>query len=242
MQEMLPSIPRTGIITGRFFVAVRSIIELAMKIAINESECLALLERIAAGDAKALETFYYRYSAGFGAFLLKMLGRHEWVDEAVNEFMYTLWQSAGRYDPAKGKLSTWLFGIAHNKGLKILERHGRYREESLDENYFAADNLDEAGEPAVNQIGMGSHAEPEKIVSGWQLGEAMSWAFMKLSADHRTVMDLCFNEALSYQEIADITGCPINTVKTRLFHARKRMADLLAQKGIALPETAKATV
>jgi RNA polymerase sigma-70 factor, ECF subfamily len=71
-------------------------------------------------------------------------------------------------------------------------------------------------------------------VIGWQLGDAMAWAFDKLSADHQTVIELCFTEDFSYQEIADITGCPINTVKTRLFHARKRMADLLAKKGFKL--------
>ena len=210
-----------------------------MKVAINETECLELIKRIAAKDKTALEQFYFRYSTGFGAFLMKMLSQHDWVDEAVNEFMFTVWQSAERYDPEKGRLSTWLFGIAHNKALKILERNGRYREETIEEQ---GDDiyLDDEDEPSSGGAESIAHYEPEKIVSGWQLGEAMNWAFMKLSSDHRTVMDLCFNENLTYQEIADIVDCPINTVKTRLFHARKHMAELLAQQGISLPQGGKA--
>jgi RNA polymerase sigma-70 factor (ECF subfamily) len=69
---------------------------------------------------------------------------------------------------------------------------------------------------------------------GWELGDAMQWALSKLSVDHRAVIELCFTENYSYQEIAEITECPINTVKTRLFHARKRLAELLARKGFSL--------
>jgi RNA polymerase sigma-70 factor, ECF subfamily len=56
------------------------------------------------------------------------------------------------------------------------------------------------------------------------------------------VIDLCFGEDCSYQEIADIVGCPINTVKTRLFHARKHLAELLARKGFSLPEQGKVMI
>ncbi len=209
-----------------------------MKVQFNEADCINLITRIAAKDRKALEEFYYRFSPAFGAFLMKMLGHREWVDEAINELMFTIWQSAERYDPEKGRLSTWLYGIAHNKGLKILERNGRYREEPIEEQ---GDDiyLDEEEEDLSPISTFTAGSEPERIVSGWQLGEAISWAFMKLSTDHRTVMDLCFNENLSYQEIADIVGCPINTVKTRLFHARKQTMALLGKKGISLPDGEK---
>lgn len=85
-------------------------------------------------------------------------------------------------------------------------------------------------------------SEPEHVVMGWELGDAMNWAFSKLSADHLAVIDLCFGEDCSYQEIADIVGCPVNTVKTRLFHARKRLAELLAGKGFALPGQGKVMI
>ncbi|ESS71510.1 RNA polymerase, sigma-24 subunit, ECF subfamily [Methyloglobulus morosus KoM1] len=208
---------------------------------VDEAQGVALLKRIAAKDRKAFEAFYYLYAEGFGRFLMKMLKHQEWVDEAVNDVMLTVWQSAGSYDPEKGRLSTWLFGIAHKKGLKLLERNGRYREESLEDYPEEADS-DEDGAPELYNTDMSPNSQPERVVMGWELGDAMSWAFSKLSADHLAVIDLCFAEGYSYQEIADIVGCPINTVKTRLFHARKRLAELLARKGFSLPEQVKVTI
>jgi RNA polymerase sigma-70 factor, ECF subfamily len=208
---------------------------------VDEAQGVALLKRIAAKDRKAFEAFYYLYAEGFGRFLMKMLKHQEWVDEAVNDVMLTVWQSADSYDPEKGRLSTWLFGIAHKKGLKILERNGRYREESLEDYPEEADS-DEDNAPGLYNTDMSPNSQPERVVMGWELGDAMSWAFSKLSADHLAVIDLCFAEGYSYQEIADIVGCPINTVKTRLFHARKRLAELLARKGFSLPEQVKVTI
>ena len=199
---------------------------------------MALLQRIAAKDRKAFEEFYYLYTEGFGRFLLKMLKQPEWVDEAVNDVMLAVWQTADRYDPEKGRLSTWLFGIAHNKGLKLLERNGRYREESL-EDYQITSEGDEENADYTYDSASSSSSNPERVAMGWELGEALSWAFAKLSPDHQAVIELCFTEDFTYQEIAEIMDCPINTVKTRLFHARKRLAELLGRKGFSLSEHVK---
>lgn len=203
---------------------------------VDENTGIALIKRIAAKDRKAFEEFYYLYAEGFGRFLMKMLKQHEWVDEAVNDVMLTVWENAARYDPEKGKLSTWLFGIAHNKGLKLLARYGRHREEALDDHLAIDDDGEDAAVAdaydAVNLPASG----PERTVMGWELGDAMSWAFSRLSAEHKAVIELCFVEDFSYQEIAEITQCPINTVKTRLFHARKKLAEMLGRKGFRLSE------
>jgi RNA polymerase sigma-70 factor (ECF subfamily) len=169
---------------------------------------------------------------------MKMLKQKEWVDEAVSDVMLTVWQSADRYDPERGRLSTWLFGIAHNKALKILERLGRHREVSLDD-YAKEIDGEEDNVSAVYLSAESPGSEPERTIMGWELGDAMSWAFARLSADHQAVIELCINEDCTYQEIANIMGCPINTVKTRLFHARKRLAEMLARKGFTLPEQRK---
>jgi RNA polymerase sigma-70 factor, ECF subfamily len=205
---------------------------------VDEAAGVALLKRIAVKDRKAFEEFYYLYAEGFGRFLMKMLKQPEWADEAVNDVMLAVWQSAGRYDPERGRLSTWLFGIAHNKGLRLLERNGQHPEESLEE-YQGEVESDEDDTPALYNTAQSPDSEPERVAMGWELGEAMVWAFSKLSADHLAVIDLCFGEGYSYQEIADIVGCPINTVKTRLFHARKRLAELLVHKGYSLPTQEK---
>ncbi len=205
---------------------------------VDETVGATLLKRITEKDHKAFEEFYYLYAEGLGRFLMKMLKQHEWVDEAVNDVMLTIWQMADRYDPEKGRLSTWLFGIAHNKGLKIWERNARCREESLEDYDVETDNNEEKVDGSYVSV-ISSNSEPERVVMGWELGDAMSWAFEKLSPDHRAVINLCFTEDFTYQEIADIIDCPLNTVKTRLFHARKRLAEMLARKGFALSDQVK---
>ncbi|MGH8613393.1 MAG: RNA polymerase sigma factor, partial [Gammaproteobacteria bacterium] len=129
---------------------------------------------------------------------------------------------------------------AHNKGLKILER-ARRREGSLEEYPGEIDSEEADASDAYDSAGP-SASGPERVVMGWELGDAMGWAFLKLSANHRSVIELCFTEDRSYQEIADIMGCPINTVKTRVFHARKRLAESLARKGFSLPEQGKVAI
>ena len=207
----------------------------------DETRGKALLKRIAKKDRKAFQEFYYLYAEGFGRFLMNMLKHFDRVDEAVNDVMLTVWQSAGQYDPEKGRLSTWLFGIAHNKGLKILERAGRHREVSLDDCQEAIDGEDELVSAAFDTASP-SATGPESVVMGWELGDAMSWAFSKLSSDHQAVIELCFSRDFSTQEIADIMGCSLNTVKSRLFYARKRLAELLARKGFDLSEQGRVTV
>ena len=205
---------------------------------VDEKVGVALLQRIAAKDRKAFEEFYYLYAEGFGRFLIKMLKQHEWVDEAVNDVMLTVWQIADRYDPERGRLSTWLFGIAHNKGLKLLERNGRYWEESLEDHPVEIDRDEEVVDSSYGSV-LPSTFKPEREVMGWELGDAMSWAFEKLSPNHQAVIELCFSENFTYQEIANIMDCPLNTVKTRLFHARKRLAEILASKGFSLSDQVK---
>jgi RNA polymerase sigma-70 factor, ECF subfamily len=204
---------------------------------VDDAVGIALLKRIATKDRKAFEEFYYLYAEGFGRFLMKMLKQHEWVDEAVNDVMLTIWQMADHYDPDKGRLSTWLFGIAHNKGLKLLDRNRRHQEESLEDYKVEIDSDDETVGRSYDSIP--SNSEPERVVMGWELGDALSWAFEKLSPDHQAVIELCFSEDFTYQEIADIMGCPLNTVKTRLFHARKRLAEILERKGFSLSDQVK---
>ena len=124
---------------------------------------------------RRFERFYYDYSPRIGNFMMKMLKSPELVDEAASDFMMTIWQNAERFDPAQGKLSTWLFGIAHNKALKVLERQRRYaREESVDAVVLeVADNDwdDETDDGATVDP-----ANPEHTVLGWELGEMLMWA------------------------------------------------------------------
>ena len=185
-----------------------------------QDEDLKLIRAIAQGDRRGLETLYYRYAPRLGRYLLRLLRQREAVEEAINDVMMVVWQSAARFE-ATSRLSTWLFGIAHNKALKALARSSaRAREVSLD--------IDDAGK----DDGPADPVSPEWTLIGRQLGQALASALDELSAEHRAVIELAFCEDCSYQEIAAITDCPVNTVKTRMFHARRRLAQLLAARGM----------
>ena len=189
-----------------------------------------LIGAVARGDRKAFERLYYRYSPRLGRYLLRLLKQREAVEEALNDVMLVVWQSAARFDPAASKLSTWLFGIAHNKALKSLERaYRRGVEVALDP--VDIEGVSEATDPSHRALQVDAH-NPEQTLIGRQLGETFNRALEKLSPEHRTVIELAFGEDCSYQEIATITGAPVNTIKTRVFHARKRLTQLLAGQGL----------
>jgi RNA polymerase sigma-70 factor, ECF subfamily len=197
----------------------------------DETMDRALIASIARRDRHAFETLYYRFAPRLGRFLFKMLRTKEAVDEAVNDVMLVVWQSAERYDPSASAVSTWLFGIAHNKALKALERSRRFASEvSLESESFDDFGDGYGGMDEPNRVA--DPANPERAAIGRELGELLQGALAELSSDHRSVIELAFGEDFSYEQIASIMGCPVNTVKTRMFYARKRLAQLLAGRGV----------
>jgi RNA polymerase sigma-70 factor, ECF subfamily len=197
----------------------------------DETMDRALIASIARRDRHAFETLYYRFAPRLGRFLFKMLRTKEAVDEAVNDVMLVVWQSAVKYDPSASAVSTWLFGIANNKALKALERSRRFAAEvPLESESF--EEFGEGNGGMSEPIRVTDPANPERAAIGRELGEMLQAALAELSSDHRSVIELAFGEDFSYEQIASIMGCPVNTVKTRMFYARKRLAQLLAGRGV----------
>ncbi len=186
---------------------------------LEHEEDLALIRSIARRDRQAFETLYYRYAPRLGRYAMKLLKQREAVDEVINDVMLVVWQNASRFDPEVSRPSTWLFGITHHKTLKMLSR-STSRAQALPLDAGGEGRQDAAAAP-----------DPEQAAMGRQLGTALADALALLSADHRSVIELAFSEDYSYQEIAAVTGCPVNTVKTRMFHARKRLARFLRGRG-----------
>jgi RNA polymerase sigma-70 factor, ECF subfamily len=184
----------------------------------------ALIRAVARQDARALETLYRRYAPRLGRYLWRMLQQRETVEEVLNDVMLVVAQKACTFDPDRAQLSTWMIGIAHHKALTALSRAARHGRVGR-----MADDDDDAGEsvPATPQT-----CNPEHMLMGRQLGELLQWAMEQLSPDHKAVIELTFGEHRSYAEIAAICNCPLNTVKTRMFHARRHLGELLALHGI----------
>jgi RNA polymerase sigma factor (sigma-70 family) len=171
-----------------------------------------LIHRVAARDRQAFEALYRRYAPRVFRYLSSQIRQRELVEEALDDVMMVVWQTAERYN-GTSQVSTWILGIAHYKALKA-----RARVSTLDAEFHEADHG-----------GIETHS-PEAIVGERELADTIRQAMDTLSAEQRAVVELTFYHGRSYTEIAEILDCPVNTVKTRMFHARQRLEVALNKK------------
>jgi len=175
-----------------------------------EQRDLALLADIVAGNRAAFDALYRHYYTRLMDFLTRILNQRELAEEVVNDTMYAVWTGSASFG-GRSKVSTWMFGIAYNKALKRLERERRTAADAFDDNFDLA-----------------SDSDPGADADAAELQQNLRAALAKLSPAHRSVVELTFLLEYSYEEAADIVGCPVNTVKTRMFHARARLRKLLS--------------
>lgn len=173
------------------------------------AEPLALLVRMQDGDEQAFEELYRHYHARLTRFLINLTRRPQVVEEVLNDTMIAVWEKPASFRGAS-KLSTWIFGIAYRKAMKALRK--------VDDpvEYRPVDSPDEDSVSADEAIWRGQR---ERL-----LLEAMQ----QLSADHRAVVDLTYFHEMGYREIAEVMACPVDTVKTRMFHARRHLKRLMS--------------
>jgi RNA polymerase sigma-70 factor, ECF subfamily len=169
---------------------------------------VALLARIAQRDDAALKELYLLYHRRLARFLSRLTSRFELTEEIVNDTFWVVWQRAGDFRGAS-LVSTWILGIAYRRALKAINRQ-RPVPAAVD---------DPSAEPTD---------EP------WQRAEMSEWlsvALARLPFEQRTVLELAYTVGHSCEEIAAIMECPVNTVKTRMFHARRKLKVLLQALG-----------
>jgi RNA polymerase sigma-70 factor (ECF subfamily) len=170
---------------------------------------LALIARIGGGDLLAFEQLYRRFHPRLTRFLLSVTHRPTIVEEVLNDTMVVIWEKAGAYR-GESRLGTWIFAIAYRKALRALQR------QDVPVGAGVTD-ADQAYEPAPD-LALGRSQSHRRLI------EAMAM----LSADHRAVIDLTYFHGLHYRDIAVVMECPVDTVKTRMFHARRRLRALMA--------------
>ena len=181
----------------------------------SERSDRALLTRIATGDRAALHALYQRYFQRVLRFLYRMTGQLEAAQEGVNDVMLVVWEKAGSFG-GRSKASTWIMGIAYRKGLKILEKSRRWSER------FKLVDFQDWNEPLSSQT-----EHTDDVV----LKDLLAQGLRQLPPEQRAVIELTYYHGCSYQEISEIAGCPVNTVKTRMFHARAKLRKLLPDLG-----------
>lgn len=177
----------------------------------SDADEVRLIKRVAKGELDAFETLYRSYFPKLARFLDRMTRQPQLVEEIVNDTMLVVWQKAHTFD-ASCKLSTWIFAIGYRTALKAI----RLLDQPVECDFDACP--DESGH------------EPEHEVRLHELRALLMRALDSLSLEQRTVVCLTYFHDLGYAEIADIMECPVNTVKTRMFHARRRLETLLAAR------------
>ncbi|HET9694132.1 MAG TPA: sigma-70 family RNA polymerase sigma factor [Steroidobacteraceae bacterium] len=168
----------------------------------------ALLRRVAGGDREAFRELYVGYHLRLARFLTRLTRRFDVAEEIINDTLWVVWRKAPEFRGGS-KVSTWIMGIAYRRALKTLRRL----------------NLG-------SQVPLGdeSAATVERDAAHDETGDLRDWldqALIQLPADQRLVIELTYYQGLSCAEVAQVTDCPVNTVKTRMFHARRKLRLLL---------------
>jgi RNA polymerase sigma-70 factor (ECF subfamily) len=180
----------------------------------TETPDSALIEAIVTGDGQAMHVLFGRHSARVYRFILRLTRRESLAEELLNEVFIEAWRQAGKFE-GRSQVSTWLLGIARYKALNAMRLR---QDEALDETALAQieDPADSAETVAV-QADRASH---------------LRRCLGQLSPAHREIIDLVYYHEKSVAEASEIVGVPPGTVKTRMFHARKRLAELLKAAGV----------
>jgi len=168
-----------------------------------------LINRVAAKDGNAFETLYRGYYPRLRRFIERVTRRPQLVDEVVDDTMLVVWRKASSYNLRSG-VSTWIFGIAFRRSLKALKA------------------FDAPVEFDPDQCAAPGAGGPEGLLQQQELRASIVRALGSLSSEHRAVVEFCYFEGRSCAEIAEIMQCPVSTVKTRMFHARRRLRTLIA--------------
>lgn len=174
----------------------------------NESAETELLARISEREIAAFEMLYRLYQPRLNRFLWKLTRRPTVVDEVVNDTMLVVWSRPEGFN-GTSRLSSWIFGIAYRKALKAIGKQDMPVEDAGDER--------PSTEPS-----------PEQRLGERMASRAVIDLLAELSADHRAVVELTYFHDFGYREIAEIMDCPVDTVKSRMFYARRHLGHLIS--------------
>lgn len=169
----------------------------------NERE-LTLLRRVAEEDREALTRLFRIYHARLFRFVFRLTGSYGTADELVNDIMLLVWRKAATFR-GESRVSTWIFGIAYRQTMRRVTRKQLRVSTNMDLDGFASDD-----DAAVETEDWVSHG------------------LRSLPATQQLAVVLVFYLGLSYEETAEVMQCPVNTIKTRMFHARRKLREFLA--------------
>ena len=170
-----------------------------------------LIAAIAAGDRAAMRILYNRHQVRVFRFAARLVDDAASAEDVVSEAFIEVWRQADRFE-GRSSVSTWIMSIARFKALSVRRRR---QEIELDQK--------------VEETVADQYSTPEQILLETDRRAQLRACLSQLSPDHREIIDLVYYHDKTIEEVAEIVGVPKNTVKTRMFYARRRLAQLLAQ-------------
>ena len=173
-----------------------------------------LIESIGKGDKRAMVSLFMRHNVRIHRFVMRLTGKTSIAEDVVSEVFLDIWRGAAEFS-GRSNVSTWLLGIARNKTMSVLRRR---TETPLD--YDAALDL-------VDDMD-----DPEVVADRASRGAVVRRCLTRLPPTLREVVDLIYYHEKTVAEVAEIVGIPPGTVKTRMFHARSRLQELLESAGV----------
>jgi RNA polymerase sigma factor (sigma-70 family) len=178
---------------------------------ISEARDRDLLVRLRGGDQDAFRGLFARYAPSAKALAQRVVRRPHLAEEIVQEAFMAVWRNPGAYDPDRGSVRAWLMGMVHHRAVDLVRReesHRRRAEASIPEAiHDVADHADDV----VEQVGL---PEERRIVRA---------ALDELPEEQRAVLTLMYFDGLSQSQIAERTGLPLGTVKSRTLLGMRRM-------------------
>ncbi len=189
----------------------------------RRAEDAALLVRISAQDERAIEALHARYSGPLYSLAYQVTGGDRFAQDVVQEVFVAVWKNAGRFDPTRGSLSSWLFSLARHKAIDLVRKEANVRRHTADvdlELEEAADDVDQEAWLRVRR-------------------DAVRAAIAELPEAQRTAVEMAFFGGLTHVEVSEALGIPLGTAKTRIRTALLRLRDILGQSVAEMAETAR---
>lgn len=180
-----------------------------------------LVQTAVAGREASFEELVRRYQRPIAAYVYRMVGDYDSALDLTQEVFIKVYNSLARYR-SEFKFSTWIYKIAHNAAIDHLRRH------AVREQAFTGSVDGERREVAIES----RRPTPEQESERRERRSEIESVVQLLQSSYRELIVLRHSHDLSYDEIAEVTGLPLGTVKNRLFRARETMRDLLVQRGI----------
>jgi len=166
-----------------------------------------LIKAVADGDRAAITELYEVYFPRLFRFMYRLSRDYQLTEEVANDVMLIVWKNAGQFR-GSSKVSTWILGIGYRQCMKRLRKR----------------RIPALRQPVTPEIRFDNHDSVE-------LDDSITKALRELSPDHRMMIECVLYLGMSYKEVAEMADCPVNTAKTRVHNARKKLRVILTAMG-----------